>query len=70
MSLYLDYNASAPVLPEVLDVMIEAYKQTPGNADSRTHIYGTNAQKLIQSCRNTIAEVLGVDHGGRLFIRS
>ena len=47
MSLYLDYNASAPILPEVLEVMIEAYKQTPGNADSRTHIYGTNAQNWL-----------------------
>lgn len=67
MSLYLDYNASAPILSEVLDVMIETYKQTPGNADSRTHIYGTNAQKLVQSCRNTIAEVLGVDQTEVIF---
>lgn len=29
MSLYLDYNASAPILPEVLDTMIEAYKTLP-----------------------------------------
>lgn len=67
MSLYLDYNASAPILSEVLDVMIETYKQTPGNADSRTHIYGTNAQKLVQSCRNTIAEVLGVEQTEVIF---
>lgn len=67
MSLYLDYNASAPILPEVLEVMIEAYKQTPGNADSRTHIYGTNAQKLVQTSRNTIAEVLGVDQAEVIF---
>ena len=67
MSLYLDYNASAPILPEVLDAMIEAYKQSPGNADSRTHIYGTNAQKLVQSCRNTIAAVLGVDQAEVIF---
>lgn len=67
MSLYLDYNASAPILPEVLDVMIETYKQTPGNADSRTHIYGTNAQKLVQACRNTIAEVLGVNQAEVIF---
>lgn len=67
MSIYLDYNASAPILPEVLDVMIEAYKQTPGNADSRTHSFGANAQKLVQSCRNTIAEVLDVDPAEVIF---
>ncbi len=67
MSLYLDYNASAPVLPEVLDVMIDTYKNVPGNADSRTHIFGTNAQKLVQTSRNTIAEVLGVDQSEVIF---
>lgn len=60
MSLYLDYNASAPILPEVLDIMMDAYKNTPGNADSRTHIYGTNAQKLVNESRVSIAEVLGI----------
>ena len=67
MSLYLDYNASAPVLPEVLETMVSAYRNTPGNADSRTHIYGTNAQKLVQNCRNTIASVLGVDSSDVFF---
>ena len=67
MSLYLDYNASAPILPEVLDTMIEAYKNSPGNADSRTHIYGTDAQKLVQASRNTIAKVLGVDQSEVIF---
>ena len=61
MSLYLDYNASAPILPEVLETMISTYRNVPGNADSRTHIYGTNAQKLVQDSRKTIASILGVD---------
>jgi cysteine desulfurase len=67
MSIYLDYNASAPILPEVLDTMISAYKEYPGNADSRTHIYGTNAQKVVQTSRNTIAEILGVDQSEVFF---
>ncbi len=61
MSIYLDYNASAPILPEVLNVMIDVYQNTPGNADSRTHIYGTNAGKLVQKSRNSIAQVMGID---------
>ena len=67
LSLYLDYNASAPILPEVLDTMIKAYKNTPGNADSRTHIYGTNAQKLVNESRASIASVLGVDPSEIIF---
>lgn len=67
MSLYLDYNASAPIQPEVLAVMFDTYKNIPGNADSRTHIYGANAGKLVQECRNTIASVLGVDSSEVIF---
>lgn len=67
MSLYLDYNASAPILPEVLETMIEVYKNTPGNADSRTHIYGSNAGKLVQNCRNTIASLLNLDPAEVIF---
>ena len=67
MSLYLDYNASAPSLPEGLDVMIDAYRNVPGNADSRTHIYGTNAGKLVLDCRSSIASILGVDQSEVIF---
>ena len=67
MSLYLDYNASSPILPEVLDTMIDAYKNTPGNADSRTHIYGTNAQKLVNDSRFSIASVLNIDSSELIF---
>lgn len=67
MSVYLDYNASAPILTEVLDVMIDTYKNVPGNADSRTHLFGTNAQKVVQTSRNTIADVLGVDQSEVIF---
>ena len=37
MSVYLDYNASAPIDNRVLEVMIDVYKNSYGNADSRTH---------------------------------
>lgn len=67
MSVYLDYNASAPILTEVLDVMIDTYKNVPGNADSRTHLFGTKAQKVVQTSRNTIADVLGVDQSEVIF---
>ena len=67
MSVYLDYNASAPILPEVLETMIDVYRNTPGNADSRTHIYGTNAGKLVQNCRNTIASILNIDSSELIF---
>lgn len=61
MAVYLDYNASAPIDERVLDRMIEIYRSHYGNADSRTHIFGTDAKEIVSSSRKTIAEVLGVD---------
>ena len=60
MSVYLDYNASTPIDPRVLDVMIEVYRNDPGNADSRTHDFGEQARKVTENARKQIAELLGV----------
>ena len=67
MALYLDYNASAPLRKEVLDVMVDAYTNVIGNADSRTHSYGTAAQKFVQEKRRQIASVLNIDPADLIF---
>lgn len=61
MAVYLDYNASAPIDPRVLERMIEVYRTHFGNADSRTHVFGTEAKELVNDSRRTIAGLLGVD---------
>ncbi len=60
MSIYLDYNASAPIDPRVLDVMIDAYQNHFGNADSRTHDYGDGARAITEDARGKVASLLGV----------
>lgn len=60
MSVYLDYNATTPVDPRVLDVMIKVYRNDPGNADSRTHDFGEQARKITEHARKQVAELLGV----------
>ena len=60
MSIYLDYNASAPIKSEVLQRMISVYKDFPGNADSRTHDYGTNTRAIVEDSRKEVASILGV----------
>lgn len=60
MSAYLDYNATTPIDPRVLDAMIDIYKNDPGNADSRTHDFGEQARKVVENCRRNVAELLGV----------
>ena len=67
MAVYLDYCASTPLDPRVLDAMIDVYQNTPGNADSRTHIFGTKAKEVVQKSRKALAEILNVDPTEILF---
>ena len=60
MSVYLDYNASAPIDERVLDVMINVYKNNLGNADSRTHGFGESARNVVETARKQVASLLGV----------
>ena len=61
MAVYLDFNASAPIDMRVLERMIDIYKNHSGNADSRTHVYGTDAKEIVAKSRKTIADVLTID---------
>lgn len=60
MSVYLDYNASAPIDERVLEVMINTYRNNYGNADSRTHMYGENARIVVENARKQVASLLAV----------
>lgn len=60
MSVYLDYNATTPIDPRVLDTMIDTYQNVPGNADSRTHDYGDLARKRVEDGRKQVANLIGV----------
>ena len=60
MSVYLDYNATAPLDPRVLDTMIDVYRRHPGNPDSRTHEYGEQTRKITEHARKQVAMLLGV----------
>lgn len=59
MGVYLDYNASSPIDLRVLEYMNDVYRNSYGNADSRTHDYGDNARKIVEEARLSIAEMLG-----------
>lgn len=60
MAVYLDYNASAPINENVLNEMIEVYRNKIGNADSRTHDYGDAARSIVEDARKKVASLLGV----------
>ena len=60
MSLYLDYNATTPVDPQVLEEMIKVYTRHYGNADSRTHDFGEDCRSIVENSRKQVADLLGV----------
>lgn len=67
MPIYLDYCASAPIDPRVLDEVTRIFKDVYGNADSRTHLYGTRAKEVVEKSRKTLADILAVDKSEVIF---
>jgi cysteine desulfurase len=66
MMTYLDCNASAPIEPEVLDLVVY-WLARPGNAASRTHEYGVEAQRAVQTARDQVAAVVKAERNEVIF---
>ncbi|HET8913831.1 MAG TPA: cysteine desulfurase family protein, partial [Ktedonobacteraceae bacterium] len=56
--IYLDYNATTPVDPQVLEVMWPYFQQHFGNPSS-THVYGSVAHEGVDRARQQVASLLG-----------
>ena len=59
--IYLDCNATTPVIPEVKDLVMHYLTEEFGNAGSRTHEFGQRAQRAVEKARGQIAEVVSAD---------
>ncbi|MDD2917559.1 cysteine desulfurase family protein [Rhodoferax sp.] len=56
--IYLDYNATTPVAPEVLDAMLPWLREQFGNPSS-THAYGRRAAQAVANARRQVADLIG-----------
>lgn len=57
--IYMDNNATSPIDPAVLEAMLPYLTGEFGNAASRSHCYGWNADKAVKAARAAIAHSLG-----------
>ncbi|MEF9995045.1 MAG: IscS subfamily cysteine desulfurase [Burkholderiaceae bacterium] len=61
LPIYLDYSATTPVDPRVVDAMVPWLGQRFGNPASRSHAYGWDAEKAVESAREEVAKLINAD---------
>ncbi len=64
---YLDYHATTPVDPRVVAAMLPYFTERFGNAASRQHAYGWEAQKAVDAGREQVAALIGATAGEIVF---
>lgn len=67
--LYLDYNATTPLDPRVLDAMLPFLKENFANPSS-THYFGTTANEAVKTARTQVADLIVADDKEIIFTSS
>ena len=64
--IYLDYNATTPLLPEVVDAMLPYLREHFGNPSSG-HLYGRRTRDAIELARSEVAALIGCEASEVIF---
>lgn len=59
LPVYMDYNATTPVDPRVLEAMMPYFCELFGNASSSNHKYGWEAEEVVSKARRQVADLIG-----------
>ncbi len=57
--IYMDYHATTPVDPRVLDAMLPYFREEFGNASSKSHSFGWHAEEAVEAARAQVAALVG-----------
>ena len=61
LPIYMDYGATTPVDPRVVDLMIPWLREHFGNPSSRSHAWGWEAEEAVERARGQVAALIGAD---------